>query len=132
MVWQATDWYRTDAYFRASPWRGRFASEGGGLLVNQAPHLLDLLLWLFGAPSRVTGFCRFGRFHEIEVEDVATAMLDFPSGMRALIVAGTGEAPGTNRLEVSYTWNDVLVPHSVVQRLQCIVVQLLGCDRAVR
>jgi predicted dehydrogenase len=101
VVWQATDWYRTDAYFRSSPWRGRFASEGGGLLVNQAPHLLDSLLWLFGPPSRVTGFCRFGRFHEIEVEDDMTALLDFPSGMRALIVAGTGEAPGTNRLEVS-------------------------------
>jgi predicted dehydrogenase len=101
VVWQATDWYRTEAYFRASPWRGRFASEGGGLLVNQAPHLLDLLIWLFGVPSRVTGLCRFGRFHEIEVEDDVTAMLDFPSGMSALVVAGTGEAPGTNRLEVS-------------------------------
>jgi predicted dehydrogenase len=71
------------------------------LLVNQAPHLLDLLLWLFGSPSRVTGFCRFGRFHEIEVEDDMTAMLDFPSGMSALVIASTGEAPGTNRLEVS-------------------------------
>jgi predicted dehydrogenase len=101
VVWQATDWYRTEAYFRASSWRGRFATEGGGLLVNQAPHLLDLLLWLFGSPSRVTGFCRFGRFHEIEVEDDMTAMLDFPSGMSALVIASTGEAPGTNRLEVS-------------------------------
>jgi predicted dehydrogenase len=101
VVWQATDWYRTEAYFRGSSWRGRFASEGGGLLVNQAPHLLDLLIWLFGAPSRVLGSCRFGRFHEIEVEDEVTAMLDFPTGMSALVIAGTGEAPGTNRLEVS-------------------------------
>lgn len=101
VVWQATDWYRTEAYFRGSTWRGRFASEGGGLLVNQAPHLLDLLIWLFGAPARVLGICRFGRFHEIEVEDDVTALLDFPSGMSALVVAGTGEAPGTNRLEVS-------------------------------
>jgi predicted dehydrogenase len=101
VVWQATDWYRTEAYFHASPWRGRFSGEGGGLLVNQAPHLLDLLIWLFGAPSRVMGFCRFGRFHEIEVEDDVTALLDFPSGMSALVVAGTGEAPGTNRLELS-------------------------------
>jgi predicted dehydrogenase len=101
VVWQATDWYRTQAYFHGSSWRGRFASEGGGLLVNQAPHLLDLLLWLFGVPVRVTGMCRFGRFHEIEVEDDVTAMLDFPSGMSALIVASSGEAPGTNRLDVS-------------------------------
>jgi predicted dehydrogenase len=101
VVWQATDWYRTEAYFRGSGWRGRFGSEGGGLLVNQAPHLLDLLMWLFGAPTRVIGSCRFGRFHEIEVEDDVTAMLDFPSGMSAVVIAGTGEAPGTNRLEVS-------------------------------
>jgi predicted dehydrogenase len=101
VLWQATDWYRTEAYFRTSSWRGRFESEGGGLLVNQAPHLLDLLIWLFGVPCSVLGRCRFGRFHEVEVEDDVTALLDFPSGMSALVVAGTGEAPGTNRLEIS-------------------------------
>lgn len=101
VVWQATDWYRTEAYFRGSSWRGRFDREGGGLLVNQAPHLLDVVIWLFGAPVSVLGRCRFGRFHEIEVEDDVTALLDFSSGMSALVVAGTGEAPGTNRLEVS-------------------------------
>lgn len=101
VVWQATDWFRTEAYYRASSWRGSFRGEGGGLLVNQAPHLLDTLIWLFGLPRRVQGLCRFGRFHDIEVEDDVTAHLDFASGASALIVLGTGEAPGTNRLEVS-------------------------------
>ncbi|MGC4091439.1 MAG: Gfo/Idh/MocA family oxidoreductase [Polyangiaceae bacterium] len=101
VVWQATDWYRTAAYYENSGWRGRFASEGGGLLVNQAPHLFDTLTWLFGVPRRVFGQCRFGRFHEVEVEDDVTALIDFVGGHSALVVASTGESPGTNRLEVS-------------------------------
>jgi predicted dehydrogenase len=101
VVWQATDYFRTEAYYAESPWRGSFAREGGGLLVNQAPHLFDTLVWLFGAPRRALGVCRFGRFHEIEVEDDVTAHFDFASGMSALVIAGTGEAPGTSRLEVS-------------------------------
>ena len=101
VVWQATAFFRTEAYYAESPWRGSFAREGGGLLVNQAPHLFDTLAWLFGMPRRVLGICRFGRFHEIEVEDDVTAHFEFASGMTALVVAGTGEAPGTSRLEVS-------------------------------
>lgn len=101
VVWQATDFYRTLAYYHGSAWRGRFAGEGGGLLVNQAPHLLDTLIWLLGTPIRVVGLCRFGQFHDIEVEDDVTAIIDFASGVRAVVIAGTGEAPGTNRLEVS-------------------------------
>lgn len=101
VVWQATDWYRTGAYYQGSSWRGRYASEGGGLLVNQLPHLFDTLVWLFGAPQRVLGQCRFGRFHEVEVEDDVTALIDFAAGHSAVVIASTGEAPGTNRLEVS-------------------------------
>jgi predicted dehydrogenase len=101
VVWQATDFFRTEAYYAESSWRGSFAREGGGLLVNQAPHLFDTLVWLFGMPRRALGICRFGRFHEIEVEDDVTAHFDFASGMTALVVCGTGEAPGTFRLEVS-------------------------------
>jgi predicted dehydrogenase len=101
VVWQATAYFRTEAYYAESPWRGSFLREGGGLLVNQAPHLFDTLLWLFGVPRRALGVCRFGRFHEIEVEDDVTAHFDFSSGMTALVIAGTGEAPGTSRLEIS-------------------------------
>ncbi len=101
MVWQATTFFRTEAYYAESPWRGSFAREGGGLLVNQAPHLFDTLSWLFGMPRRVFGICRFGRFHEIEVEDDMTAHFEFASGMTALLVASTGEAPGSSRLEIS-------------------------------
>jgi predicted dehydrogenase len=101
VVWQATTFFRTEAYYAESPWRGSFAREGGGLLVNQAPHLFDTLSWLFGMPRRVLGICRFGRFHEIEVEDDMTAHFEFASGMTALLVASTGESPGSSRLEIS-------------------------------
>jgi len=101
VVWQATDFFRTEAYYAESDWRGTFAGEGGGILVNQAPHLLDLLVHWFGMPRRVLGICRFGRYHSIEVEDDVTAHLEFGAGFSALVVLGTGEAPGTSRLEIS-------------------------------
>jgi len=101
VVWQATDFFRTEAYYAESDWRGTFAGEGGGLLVNQAPHVLDLLVHWFGVPRRVLGICRFGRYHAIEVEDDVTAHLEFAAGFSALVVLGTGEAPGTSRLEIS-------------------------------
>jgi predicted dehydrogenase len=101
VVWQATDFFRTESYYRASAWRGTYRGEGGGVLVNQAPHVFDTLVWLLGKPKRVLGSCRFGRFHEIEVEDDVTAELRFATGATALVVVATGEAPGTNRLEIS-------------------------------
>lgn len=101
VLWQATHWYRTDAYYTESPWRGRFESEGGGVLVNQAPHVLDTLVWLLGPVRAVRGNCRFGAFHATEVEDDVSAEIEFISGARALIVIGTGESPGTHRLELS-------------------------------
>jgi len=101
VIWQATHWFRTDAYYRDSSWRGRFATEGGGVLVNQAPHVLDTLVWLFGPVRFVRGDCRFGRFHDTEVEDEVSADIEFATGVRALLVISTGEAPGVHRLEVA-------------------------------
>lgn len=99
--WTITDWFRSAAYYNSSSWRATWAGEGGGVLLNQCPHNLDLLQWIFGQPRRVTAFCRFGRYHEIEVEDDVTAYLEFPGGATGTFVTTTGEAPGTNRLEVA-------------------------------
>lgn len=98
--WIITDWYRTDRYYRLSDWRATWAGEGGGVLLNQCPHQLDLWQWLFGLPQRVYARCQFGRYHDIEVEDSVTAILEYDSGMQGVFVTSTGEAPGTNRLEV--------------------------------
>ena len=98
--WIITDWFRTDAYYNSGTWRATWRGEGGGLLVNQLPHNLDLLQWIFGMPSGVRASCRFGQHHPIEVEDEVSAFLDYPDGSSAVIVSSTGESPGTNRLEV--------------------------------
>ncbi len=98
--WIITDWFRTESYYQSGGWRATWAGEGGGVLLNQCPHNLDLWQWLFGMPDRVIARCQIGRFHDIEVEDSVTAMLEYESGVQGVFVTTTGEAPGTNRLEV--------------------------------
>ena len=98
--WTVTNWFRPHAYYSLSAWRATWAGEGGGVLLNQCPHNLDLFSWIFGQPERVRGFCRFGQYHDIEVEDDVTAYFEMPGGATATFIASTGEAPGTNRLEV--------------------------------
>lgn len=99
--WTITDWFRTDVYFKASDWRGTWAGEGGGLLMNQCPHQIDLLQWLFGMPRTVRAWCCFGKYHAIEVEDEVTAYFEYPNGATGVFCASTAEAPGVNRLEVA-------------------------------
>jgi predicted dehydrogenase len=101
VAWTVTDCLRSEAYYESAAWRGTFDGEGGGLLVNQCSHQLDLWQWLFGMPERVRAFLGLGRFHAIEVEDQVTAYLEYESGLTGVFVASTGEAPGTNRLEVA-------------------------------
>ena len=99
--WIITNWFRSEAYYASGGWRATWAGEGGGVLLNQCPHNLDLMQWLFGMPQSVRAFCRFGRYHDIEVEDDVTAYLEYPNGASGLFITTTGEAPGTNRLEVT-------------------------------
>jgi len=98
--WIITEWFRTDAYYRSGGWRATWRGEGGGVLLNQCPHNLDLLQWIAGMPSRLRAFCAFGKYHDIEVEDDVTAYLEYPNGATGVFVTTTGEAPGTNRLEI--------------------------------
>ena len=98
--WIITDWYRTQRYYDSGSWRATWAGEGGGVLLNQCPHQLDLLIWLCGMPSALMAKCREGKWHHIEVEDDVTVFLDFPGGATGVFVASTGDLPGTNRLEI--------------------------------
>ncbi len=101
IIWQVTDWFRTEYYYASGGWRATWKGEGGGVLLNQCPHNLDLFQWLFGMPDQITGFASFGRYHQIEVEDDVTAYMRWKDGKNALLVTSTGEAPGVNRLEVT-------------------------------
>lgn len=98
--WIATDWYRPQAYHDSSSWRSTWRGEGGGVLVNQSPHNLDLIQWIFGLPQSVTAFAEFGKYYNIEVEDEVTAILQYPT-FSCVYITSTGEAPGTNRFEIS-------------------------------
>ena len=99
--WIITNWYRTQAYYNSGGWRATWKGEGGGVLINQCPHQLDLWQWLFGMPRRVRAFASFGKFHDIEVEDEVTAYMEYASGATGVFITSTGEAPGTNRLEIT-------------------------------
>jgi predicted dehydrogenase len=101
MSWIITDWYRTEAYFASGGWRATWKGEGGGALLNQCPHNLDMVIWLLGRPARVRGFCQLGRYHNIEVEDNVTAYLEWPNGATGVFITSTGESPGSNRFEIA-------------------------------
>jgi len=98
--WINTDWFRTEAYYASGGWRATWSGEGGGVLLNQCLHNLDVLTWLLGPPASVRGFAQLGRFHHIEVEDQITVHLEWPGQVQGVFVASTGESPGTNRLEL--------------------------------
>lgn len=100
-VWIITNWYRTQHYYNSCSWRATWLGEGGGVLVNQAPHQLDLWQWICGMPESITAFCEEGKYHAIEVEDNATVFARFPGGAEGVFITSTGEYPGTNRLEIT-------------------------------
>ena len=98
--WTMTNWFRPEIYFQSSSWRGTWKGEGGGALMNQCIHNIDIFSWIFGLPRSVKAESSFGKYHNIEVEDEVTAFFEFDSGMKATFLGSTGEYPGVNRLEV--------------------------------
>lgn len=110
--WIATDWYRPQAYHDSSSWRSSWKGEGGGLIINQCPHNLDLWQWMFGVPDEITAFADFGKYYDIEVEDEATVYMRYNNGVTGVFIASTGEAPGTNRLEVAGTKGQLILENN--------------------
>jgi len=100
-IWIITTWYRTQSYYNSGGWRATWAGEGGGVLMNQCPHTLDLWQWIFGMPCEVYANCEFGKYHDIEVEDEVNAMVKYSNGATGMFITTTGENPGTNRLEIT-------------------------------
>lgn len=106
--WIITDWYRNQSYYDAAGWKATWEGEGGGVLLNQCPHQLDLLQWLCGMPTKVRAFCHEAKWHDIEVEDDVTAYLEFANGATGVFVTTTGDAPGTNRLEITFEMGKII------------------------
>ena len=107
--WVITTWYRPQAYHDSGTWRSTWKDEGGGALINQNPHQLDLWQWMFGMPDKVTSFVSYGKYYDIEVEDDVTAFLEYENGTTGTYITSTGETPGTNRLEIACDMGRIVV-----------------------
>ena len=99
--WIITDWFRTQQYYNSGGWRATWSGEGGGVMLNQCPHQLDLWQWICGMPSKVRAVCSEGKWHDIEVEDDVTIYVEYPNGATGTFITTTGECPGDNRLVIS-------------------------------
>lgn len=107
--WTITDWYRPQGYHDSCAWRSNWKTEGGGALINQNPHQIDLWQWMFGMPDRIRAHVSFGKYYNIEVEDDVTAYFEYDNGTTGTYITSTGEAPGTNRLEIACDMGRIVV-----------------------
>ena len=112
--WIITNWYRPQAYYNSGAWRATWSGEGGGVLLNQCPHNLDLWQWICGMPSKIYTKMQFGKWHDIEVEDDVTTMVEYPNGATGTFVTTTGEWPGSNRLEITMDKAKIVVEHNQI------------------
>jgi UDP-N-acetyl-2-amino-2-deoxyglucuronate dehydrogenase len=104
-------WYRPPAYYSSSRWRGTWALDGGGALINQAIHTLDLMLWIFGEVKAVQATCKTA-LHAIEAEDTLIAMLEFANGALGVLQAATSVFPGyPRRLELAGSEGTLIIEH---------------------
>lgn len=98
--WIITDWYRPQAYYNSGGWRATWAGEGGGVLLNQCPHQLDLWQWICGMPTKVRSHLHYGKWHDIEVEDDVTVYVEYENGATGVFITTTGDGCGSNRFEI--------------------------------
>ena len=99
--WIITNWYRPQAYYDSGAWRATWSGEGGGVLLNQCPHNLDLWQWICGLPVMIDAKLHYGKWHDIEVEDDVTAYAEYENGATGVFITSTGDTPGTNRFEIT-------------------------------
>ena len=112
--WIITNWYRPQAYYNSGAWRATWSGEGGGVLLNQCPHNLDLWQWICGMPAKIYTKMSFGKWHDIEVEDDVTAMVEYPNGATGTFVTTTGDWPGSNRLEITMDKAKIVVENNQI------------------
>lgn len=113
--WIVTDWFRSQSYYDSGTWRATWAGEGGGVLLNQCPHHLDLFQWFFGLPVKVRSSVSIGKYHDIEVEDDVNTYCEFADGSTGNFITSTGEFPGTNRLEIMGTRGRMVFEDGVIR-----------------
>lgn len=115
MIWVITNWFRTQSYYDSGAWRATWGGEGGGVLLNQSPHQLDLWQWIFGMPSKIRAFCNVAKYHNVEIEDEATIFAEYENGASATFITTTGEFPGSNRTEISATKGKMVIEGNMLK-----------------
>ena len=118
--WLITSWWRPQSYYDQSAWRATWEGEGGGVLVNQAPHQLDLLQWICGMPKSVYSRVKYGYQRDITVEDEVTTLMDYENGATGVFITCTHDVIGTDRLEIVGDKGKIIVEKSkkvVIKRL---------------
>lgn len=110
--WIINSWWRPDSYYRQSEWRATWGGEGGGVLVNQAPHQLDLWQWICGVPVKVYSKNLNGCHRDIAVENDVTMMVEFANGAVGTFITCTHDANGTDRLEIDLDGGKIVVDNS--------------------
>ncbi len=116
-IWQVTNLYRTYDYYNQTIWRGSYKSEGGGVLINQAIHQLDTLLWMTGMPERVAAFTKEGFHRPITAENDVMIHMFFKNGASGQFLTGTHESPGTNRFELSFSKGQIVIENDSKVRI---------------
>ena len=112
--WLITNWYRPQAYYDSGAWRATWSGEGGGVLLNQCPHNLDLWQWICGMPVKVHSHIHYGKWHDIEVEDDVTTYVEYPNGATGVFITTTGDALGTNRFEIQLDKGKIVSDNGVL------------------
>lgn len=110
--WIITTWWRPQGYYDQSPWRGTWGGEGGGVLVNQAPHQLDLWQWICGMPQSVYAKVGYGFRRDIAVEDEVTVVVDYGEGATGVFITATHDLVGTDRFEILGDDGKIVVENS--------------------
>lgn len=121
--WIITNWYRPQAYYDSGAWRATWSGEGGGVLLNQCPHQLDLFQWICGMPVKVDAHVNLGKWHDIEVEDDVTAYFEYENGATGLFITSTGDAPGSNRLEITLDKGKLVVENDKLYKWELDVTE---------
>ena len=116
--WIITTWYRPQAYYDSGDWRATWSGEGGGVLLNQCPHQLDLWQWICGMPKKVLSKLHYGLWHDIEVEDDVTTYVEYENGATGVFVTSTGDAHGVNRFEIQMDKGRLIAENEKLELLE--------------
>ena len=127
--WIITNWYRSQRYYDSGAWRATWSGEGGGVLLNQCPHNLDLWQWICGMPRKVDAKLHFGKWPDIEVEDDVTAYVEYPNGATGVFITSTGDAPGTNRFEITLEHGKLVAENGKLYKWELPENERVYCKR---